>query len=155
MNRRFAIVGLTAGVAVSFLSCSDFSSPRGIVLTAGWALQHGDLSSFKGTLVGQARQRFGNPVGLARLRKDFAKATNLKTGIVMLKSMNKVGEILKRTYFVDVLSGDRRMLTATVMCETERLRQIHPLNGLNDLDSLTDTKDSYDDYTTCKISDLN
>ena len=159
MKKTLVFAPLCVFTAVTFSGCTDFSSPRGVVLTAGYAVSINDLQSFRETLTGEALKRFGNAAAMAKLKKDFAGVKKLSTGYSILLDSQQDGALTHNAYVIDVLDHDHRLITAYVNCVVEKIRVEHKKKPAGPQDTLPSLpagpQVAFMDWPTCKIARLN
>jgi hypothetical protein len=153
MKKSFLVLSSLAVLALA--GCTNTSSPQAVLGTAGNALARNDFRTFRGTLTGDAAARYGSLAGMAELREQFAGAKNLTTGRVELLNISSHGVFTYKNYAVDVMSGDRRMMIASVNCTSEKRTIYHhehtpPHEGTGGMDFETTQV-----LTSCLISQLN
>jgi hypothetical protein len=110
--KKMIVLVVISLVSFALVGCSDFTSPEGILKTAYVALNKDNSVDFRGTLTGDASERFGSLEGMGELKEKLTGRT-LSFGDTDVKSLEQDyrGFDKLRLYDIQVLAkeGENRL----------------------------------------------
>jgi hypothetical protein len=130
--KKLALLTLSLVALTGLSACNDYSTPSGVVATAGRALEKDKAKTFKRTLTGEALARYGNDEDMAALRAELSvyEVKSLRTFLTSTEIIGRHHKIL--TYSVDGIgkkrcdsdSNLRTIFNATVVCNEHRTHRM-------------------------------
>ncbi|MGE4106128.1 MAG: hypothetical protein AB7F66_02870 [Bacteriovoracia bacterium] len=155
-NVLMALVALTVGMGMT--GCKNYSSPKGVAMTAAQALKKQDLKLWKSTLIERAAEDYGSPEGMGQIGQvvaGYEKLTWSKAAVIDRKQ-GPHGDV-ENTYTMDVFGSDKektkldKLATLTTFCTTVWTYDTIPGHGGP---HRTPPIRRWTAHTTCKISNI-
>ncbi len=106
---------------IGLMGCKDFSSPRGVVGTAGEAIKKNKLADFQETLTGNAMKEWGSAAGMAKLQQKIAGIKKVKLQRPALLSSVSTGHWMwNEVHNVQILGDGSLLGDATTLCHNRK-----------------------------------
>lgn len=138
MSKNLIRLCVLVAVSCGLTGCVDSSTPSGILQEAGNAAHSQDFETFKATLSGSAKEKFGTQAGMNELLKKFSGLTLDIGNEELLKEEKVAGEdpahpgftftVTTRDYHIPIFSvqndssESRRVAMASVQCVAKHSR---------------------------------
>jgi len=106
---------------VGLMGCKNFSSPRGVVRTAGDAIKKNKLADFQETLSGNALKEWGTQAGMEKLQSKMAGVKKLSTPKPALLNSTTTGHWMwNEIHNVQILGDGSLLGEAKTLCKNRK-----------------------------------